>query len=256
MSFGGGIQTVTLAAMSCLGDFEMPDYAVFADTQWETEETYAYLNWFIPWCAERGLTIHTTSLGSLRSTTLHDPTRGIIIPAWMKNKDGKTVPLSRQCTREYKIEPVRQKIRELCGVKYHYPMKTQVELWLGISGDEAHRMKFSRVGWMKNRYPFIELEMVRYDCELYLKKHDLPVPPKSACIGCPYHSNTYWENLKKNAPSDWADAVEFDEKLRGCLKKMATKAYLHPSCKPLKNFDPDGNSSDWFGNECEGFCGL
>ena len=36
LSFGGGMQTVTLATMCCYGDFEMPDFAVFADTGWET----------------------------------------------------------------------------------------------------------------------------------------------------------------------------------------------------------------------------
>ncbi len=37
LSFGGGVQTITLAVMSALGDFERPDAMVFADTGWRQQ---------------------------------------------------------------------------------------------------------------------------------------------------------------------------------------------------------------------------
>ena len=39
-----------------------------------------------------------------------------------------------------------------------------VELWLGISTDEAIRIKDSQDRWMTNRYPLIEAGMSRRDC--------------------------------------------------------------------------------------------
>ena len=45
--------------------------------------------------------------------------------------------------------------------RYHL---TAVELWLGISTDEAIRMKPSRDRWIQNRYPLIEAGMSRRDC--------------------------------------------------------------------------------------------
>lgn len=70
LSFGCGVQTVTIAAMACLGDFEKPDFAVFADTQWESRATYEYLSMFALWAAEKGLRIIRATKGSIRKDAL------------------------------------------------------------------------------------------------------------------------------------------------------------------------------------------
>ena len=61
----------------------------------------------------------------------------------------------RQCTEHYKIRPIQRKIRELLGLTkgQRVPSGTAVELWLGISTDEAIRMKPSRDRWIQNRCP-------------------------------------------------------------------------------------------------------
>ena len=53
--------------------------------------------------------------------------------------------------------------------------------------------------------------MTRKDCVDYLRSHGLPVPPKSACICCPYRSPSEWLAMKREAPEEFAEAVEFDE---------------------------------------------
>ena len=47
--------------------------------------------------------------------------------------------------------PVRRKVRELLGLAkgQRVPAGTAVELWLGISTDEAIRMKPSRGRWIR-----------------------------------------------------------------------------------------------------------
>ena len=63
-------------------------------------------------------------------------------------------------------QSVCRKIRELLGLSMgqRVPADTTVELWLGISTDEAIRMKTSSDRWIHNRYPLIAVGMSRKDC--------------------------------------------------------------------------------------------
>ena len=71
-------------------------------------------------------------------------------------------------------------------------------------------MKPSFETWQVNRWPLIELGMTRQDCLRWLERHDYPIPPKSACIGCPFHSNAYWRHMRDHDPEGWTDAVSVD----------------------------------------------
>src|SRR5690606_6623803 len=45
-------------------------------------------------------------------------------------------------------------------------------------------------------------------------RNGYPVPMKSACIGCPFHDDRYWRDMRDNRPEEWADAVDFDRQIR------------------------------------------
>ena len=79
---------------------------------------------------------------------------------------GKKGMVMRQCTNDYKIQPIKKKIRELCDVGYkkHFPKDKYVEQWIGISKDEIQRMKPARDPYILNRHPLIEANMPRQDC--------------------------------------------------------------------------------------------
>ncbi|AHD06026.1 hypothetical protein ERIC2_c22340 [Paenibacillus larvae subsp. larvae DSM 25430] len=90
-------------------------------------------------------------------------------------------------------------------------------------------------------------------------KNGYKVPPKSACIGCPFHSDYGWLELKRNFPDEWKQAVEFEKTLHEYgLRQMRGKVYLHKSCVPLEEVDINENQLemdfDGFGNECSGHC--
>lgn len=62
--------------------------------------------------------------------------------------------IRRQCTTMSKIEPIRLKVRELAGLtRKRCPTYPVVHQWLGISMDEAVRIKPSRAAWQLNRFP-------------------------------------------------------------------------------------------------------
>ena len=161
-------------------------------------------------------------------------------------------------------QSIRRKIRELLGLRkrQRIPSGATIELWLGISTDEAIRMRTSRDRWIRNRYPLIEARMSRQDClDWWEARYDRPLE-RSACVGCPYQSRQRWVETKRRFPELFREAVEIDSNMRGRLA-FAKEPYLHPLRIPLaeavsldeEQVGPD-ERRDGFGNECEGHCGL
>lgn len=92
-----------------------------------------------------------------------------------------------------------------------HPKPGSAEVWLGISLDEWVRAKPSRVKFMVNRWPLLERRRTRQDCVDWLESRGLPVPPKSACLGCPYRRPSEWLEMKRDSPDEFAEVVAFDE---------------------------------------------
>jgi hypothetical protein len=130
---------------------------------------------------------------------------------------------------------------------------------IGISMDEAIRRKPSLVGYIVNRWPLLEWGMNRRDCLAWMKERGFPIPGKSACIGCPYHDDNAWRDLRDNSPAEWQDALEVDAAIRQQPKTNAQQ-FMHRSLKPLAEVDlrthDEIGQGDLFGNECEGMCGV
>ena len=239
ISLGGGVQSSVMALMASQGAFDaIPDCAIFADTHWEPPSLYTHLDWL----AERlGFPVYVVDNGrSLRedakALTNHSGNRNFLdLPVYLKGRDGEGDGMGRrQCTEHYKIAPVRRKMRELLGLSkgQRVPTGTAVELWLGISTDEAIRMRPSRDGWIRNRYPLIEAGMSRRDCmEWWKARYNRPLE-RSACIGCPYQSRQRWVETKRRWLELFAEAVDIDANMRGKLA-FAKEPYLHPRRVPL-----------------------
>ncbi len=169
--------------------------------------------------------------------------------------------IRRQCTGDYKVVPIRRKVRDLAGIAgRRSPTVPVVEQWLGISLEEAARMKPSVEGWQVNRWPLVERRMTRRDCLLWLVRHGYPEPPRSACIGCPFHSDAHWRQLRDGDPDAWADAVAVDRAIRTGFRGIRGEVYLHRSAVPLDEADlatdADRGQLDLWPNECEGLCGV
>lgn len=261
LSLGAGVQSTTLALMSAHGDLEPLDAAIFADTQAEPAAVYEHLTWLrsenvLPFpvfvvsrgnLAEDGLVIKT----SKRSGKTYQKN---LIPLFMKNPDGSKGILGRKCTSEYKIREIYKEVRRIAG-------RLPIEQWIGISTDEAHRMKPSRYAQVTNRHPLIEKRMSRGDCLEWLKRHDYPTPPKSACVFCPYHSDYQWRRLRDEEPKAFAAAVAWERRCQEANTRDEAakgKPFLHASLVPLDEVDFSfaDRQLDLWGNECEGMCGV
>jgi len=246
LSLGFGTQSFTLAAMVALGEIEPIDFAINADTTHERKATYEFAKRWTPWLEERGVKVVTVK--SLRNNAAINDYGRVDIPAFTTNgiSNGQ---IQRQCTGDWKIAPMR---RYLQSVRAGQP----IEQWIGISLDEFQRMKESDVKYITNRWPLIERKMTRHDCQLWLERHGLEIPTRSACYFCPYHSRREWNEIKHS--EDWEKAVEVDNQIRKACPPY--DLFVNVQRKPLAECDLDSpqdkGQMDLWNDECSGSCGV
>jgi len=262
ISLGVGVQSSTMSEMAERGLIEpMPDAAIFADTGAEPTAVYEYLDAlkkrlsFPVYRVMKQEGLRKNIIESIKGKRLAGA------PFFTESKGKRGGMLRRQCTREFKVEPITKKIRELLGAKKYARIKgVPVTQWLGISTDEASRMRDSRECWIKHRFPLIELGMSRKDCLEWMAKNGLPKPSKSACTFCPYHDDGMWRDMKQNDPRSWADAIEIDEMIRAGVRGTKQQLFVHRSLTPLADVDfrtaEEAGQLNMFNNECEGMCGV
>lgn len=283
LSLGAGVQSSVLALLldkhrtggsyrlDKLG-YDRPDIAIFADTKWEPRYIYKHLEWLQ---GELSLPVEILSEGDLSKNLPKGLTcsgnRFVDVPLYTVNEDGGKGRLVRQCTNHYKIKPITRRIRKLAGGKAGrpFPRDVTVEMLLGLSIDEASRIKPSREKWIKHRYPLIELGMSRDDCIAWFEEH---YPgrhlPRSACVICPFRSDAHWLEMKKHDPDSFEEAVRFDRSLRRHGRRhpvrriLSGRPYLHKSRTPLDSAVVTFEAKvppvtiNHFQEECEGLCGV
>ena len=275
LSLGAGVQSSTLLLMAEAGEIEpRPDAAIFADTGWEPAAVYAHLDWLE---TQTSIPIHRVSNGR----NLYDDTWDGVsydgycftdIPVFAIDRNGDMQLSKRQCTRHYKITPIQAKVRELLGRKKGARSGPTAQQLIGISRDEAHRMKSSGKTWIENAWPLIDAGMTRLDC-LHWFESRYPGQPlvKSSCVGCPFHADTEWLKLADSNPVEMDATIALDYRLRSPERprnpntKMLPE-FLHRSGLPLEQViaklrrnAAEGQQLamlDGFGNECEGHCGV
>jgi hypothetical protein len=249
ISLGAGVQSTTMALMAAHGEIlPMPDCAIFADTGWEPKAVYDHLAWLMSGVLP--FPVHVVSVGDLRADAISRTNttggRFAAVPWYTHRGMGR-----RQCTKEYKLYPIRRRVRAMLDGK---TPKGGCEMWIGISLDEAIRMKPSNVQYIVNRWPLVERHIHRRDCLRWLERHGYPEPPKSSCIGCPFHNDDQWREL---TATEFADAVEVDRVIR---HQGRIEQFVHRSLKPLDQVDlssaEDRGQLNLFLNECEGMCGV
>jgi hypothetical protein len=253
-----------MALMAAHGEITpMPDHAIFADTGAEPRAIYEWLDWLekqLPFPVHRVMW-----KDGLKQNIVDSVVGGRFAgaPFFTERTGGKgRGQLKRQCTNEYKILPIIKKTREILGLAKwkHGPEYIAVVMWQGISSDEIQRARKGVDRWTEYRYPLIEKRMSRNDCLKWMADKGYPAPSKSACIWCPYHSDSQWLEQKINDPESWAQSVEMDELIRGGVRGTTQRLYLHRSLKPLAEVRlvpaERAGDGDPFSEECEGMCGL
>lgn len=253
LSLGAGVQSTTVLLMSLAGELPRLDAAVFADTREEPAAVYRHLWWLAARCADAGLPLYVVS--DPRSSGLTQDLADVIEgrrrpgiaqpPVHVRGEAGR-MQIRRQCTTHLKVTPIRRQVRALAGLTgRRSPSGPVVEQVIGISLDEAHRMRDTGEAWLVNAYPLVDRRMTRHDC--------------------PLRSNTDWRTLRDTDPAGWERAIAYDQLVRHAGpafggRGLTGEAFIHYSGQPLDHVDlstPEARGQlSLFGNECQGMCGV
>lgn len=257
LSFGGGIQTTALALMLEAGLLgPRPDVAVFADTGAEPPHVYETIDWL------RGMVAYPLITGHARGNLeadLHQQLDGVTnwrraaarpdfvdIPAY--STDGAGAITKRQCTTVYKIDVIRRTLLEWAECKHNQIAINQL---IGISYDEAMRMKPSRVDYITHAYPLVDARLTRLHCIDWLTENHPGHPAgRSACFFCPYKSKPEWNAIRRRYPELWARALELDSKLKGVGLTLVKPPATLEGVEAQLDF-----GAQWLA-ECAGHCGV
>ena len=242
LSLGAGVQSSTLYLMAECGEIEPFHCAIFADTGWEKQETYQHLEWLkqigrtpiITVRQEMSLYDHSMQAGFGCSQIL---STGMCLPAFFVDDMSRQGMSKRQCTDTFKIKPIRKETRRLLGLQPRQRApKGAVQQCVGISLDEAQRMKPGRERRTVLSYPLVEQGMTRWDCQQWLaRNYGGLVVPKSSCVGCPFHSNREWWDVRQNE-AEWKQVIMLDNRIRS-IEGFRGNLFLHRSCRPLEEVD-------------------
>ena len=257
LSFGAGVQSSALLCLAEKGVVNGIKSALFADTGSEPEAVYNWLDFLKTKIKKIPIHILRTKRGNLHDYALSVPHNPIPLHGIIKkNNVFKGVMGKRSCTYLFKIMPVYKKIRELEGYKKYQRLKPgSVQMALGISRDEINRAKPSRVQWVENVHPLLDMNLTRANCKEIVFDYLGKYPPRSACVFCPYLNNKNFIDIKKNK-KDWERAVKFDEACRNQNKSIVQ--YVHKSKVPLSKVNlNEGADQLGFDMSCEeAHCGL
>jgi hypothetical protein len=261
-SFGGGVQSTAALVLAAQGRIDYRTF-LFCNVGQDSEnpDTLAYVQQVaLPFAHRQGLNLielrkvrRDGSPDSVYQTITRAGSRSIGIPVHLANG----APGRRACTLDFKIRVVDRWLK-----REWQAHRVGVLVGLGISLDEFTRMRTNTdphtLAWKTLDYPLIDLRLDRMACMRLIEQAGLPVPPRSSCWFCPYHSQRAWQQLRDKQPILFAQAVALEQLINERQARLGKgQVYLSRKCKPLPLATTEYVQSSFLEDEqfCEsGYC--
>ena len=214
LSFGGGVNSVALMLWLIEHDIEFE--AVFADHGGDYPETYEYVDMLMA----KGYEITVLKA--------EQRVRGKMRNIYESSYEYRFNPggMNRWCTKQFKVVPVAKYLQRPCF------------LFMGIAAEEAHRAKRNKEYYdgIVRDYPLIDYNINRSGCIELIKRHGLPIPPKSGCFFCPFQKASEIKALYHRCDDLFDKALELEKRniQRNKEKGRSQTGYLHVSNRPLE----------------------
>lgn len=220
VSYGGGVQSTALLVLAAQKriDFSLFIMSNVGDDS-EHPDTLTYVReTAMPYAEEHGIELVMLNKQRAGETeTLYQKltrpgSRSTSIP-YRSKLNGP--PMSRSCTAEFKMRVIGAELRRRGASKTNL-----ATVAIGISLDEIHRANRKPQAWENIVYPLVGvgeetgLKMTRLDCMNTIRDAGLPVPPKSSCYFCPFHTPGAWADLNRERPDLFDKAADLEEHLR------------------------------------------
>jgi hypothetical protein len=104
LSLGAGVQSTAVLLLACDGVIPRFDYAVFADTQWESRAVHKNLARLRDHASRSGIPVRAVSAGDIRADALDPNRRFTSMPLHVLNPDGTHSLGKRQCSLPLKTD--------------------------------------------------------------------------------------------------------------------------------------------------------
>jgi len=234
---GGGTQSTSAICLEHAGIIPKPDIIVMVNTGRESSAALEYQKkYMMPLCEDMGVDYVIVPKEKYATYDLVGPDPDYPLPGYFTEYDGRKENgdcLGKQpayCSDKWKTEVMHRYLNERYGEKEL--TKSGVDLWMGMSLDEANRIKYPSGKWQK-RYPLFEMLITRQMAIQIVEDYGLPTPPRSLCWMCPNRDDGMWRELKENFPEDFQRAVEHEKE----IQKTWPWLWLHKSGMPLDQID-------------------
>lgn len=256
-AYGGGQQSTAMLVLAAQRALDFPLF-IFANTGADSEypPTLDYVEEYAkPYAARHGIElveVYKTFAGQpdtiLAKITRTD--RSQIIPV-RSRRDGP--PMSRSCTVDFKIEAIGKELRRR-GASPENPATVAI----GISLDEMERANRKNRPYERIVYPLLRVgdlslprPLTRDDCARVIREAGLPVPPKSSCFFCPFHSLNEWIRQRRDEPELFARSVALEREIS---EKVGSPRFLTRSGLPLDQVVPEGVDTLPFADDSDADC--
>ena len=262
-SYGGGVQSTAALVLAVQGKIEYQTFLfcnVGADS--ENPDTLTYVQEIVkPYATSHGIELielqkhrRNGDVDTVYGRLTRPESRSIGIPIRMSNG----APGNRTCTVDFKILVVARWTKRQ-GATHEAP----ATIGLGISLDEFQRMRSeSGIEHEKLDYPLITLRLDRAQCMQIIRDAGLPVPPKSSCWFCPFHSLQSWQHMRQDQHDLFSKAVALEQLINERRAKLGRdQVWLTNKLKPLDKVTTDLTQHSLFPSDeadmCEsGYCNV
>ena len=207
LSFGAGMQSTALALMACENAMNDPapypmvpvyDAVIFCDLGLEPLWVHTQMEFTRKACEAAGIFFKVLDTPLYQDFVENfGERRTISIPWWTLRKDGHKSKMPRYCTLDYKVETISKYVRwELIGYRKGQRLRLEDvkahEMHMGFSFEEKHRCKENPNRMFVNKYPLVDMQLVRADNYRYILEHWIPrqVPVRSVRSIAIIFSNT------------------------------------------------------------------
>ena len=259
LSCGAGQQSTALALMSCdntihPGKFPLVpvyDAVLFCDLGGEREWVYRQVDFLKMQCEKHGIPFYILNGKNLKEDYMENygVNRVTTIPFWSIDENGKKAKMTRHCTIDYKIIQMQNFVRwELLGYKKGQRTKPEDiqahEMHIGFTHEEQQRIFDSKHKLFINKFPMVDMGLTRADNYAYVRETWKLETKGSACLFCPFHTNYFFVECKKNCMKDYRTILNFDEKLETGIPNTRigvpnSKIYISRSRKRIRDLLPE-----------------
>lgn len=223
IAFSGGVESSAMCVL--YGKDATP---IFTDTGWEHKPMYERIDMM-----EKALKIihgEQCSVVRIKPKKIEGLEGVNSLPDYIRYRKFYPNSGARFCTRLAKIEPMDEFLSQ----------QGDCEVFIGLNADEEDD-RVGNYGECKNvtyRYPLIEDNLTRKDCEEVLEKYGLlPSFPaymeRGGCVGCFYKRKSEYAAMALLAPEEAYSVADLEDAIQGTRDRHY---HIHSGIKNMRQF--------------------